>query len=432
LADRVAQDGVRAVLACFADLAGRMRAKLVPRESLTRLTGPGLRFSGFAAGMFGRTATEGDLTIRPDVSTYLYVPFLAPDLAMVQCDVFLDDEPWPFSSRGILAGMLAELAGRGLHLRIGAEIEYFLVERDTDGRLRVADRRDTATQSCYDARGLIRYHDHLSEVTAAVNQLGWSAYGSEHEDANGQYEQNFEHAEALVTADRVVAFRHLLGALAERRGLTATFMPKPFGDQSGSGLHLNLSLWRDGRSLFGDPDDPRGLGLSTVGYAALAGLMEHSPALMALAAPTVNSYKRFAHDPRTGGMSWVPVRASYGGDDRHQMFRVPDGHRIEYRASDSAANPYLALATVTAAMLDGLDRDLDPGQPGEPGPFLPPTLIHAVEAMMVDRTVAAALDIAAPTQGLVSGYFARTKRQEFLDWHLRVSDVEVDWYLSTW
>ncbi len=430
LADRMAADGIRFILATFVDLDGRIRAKLVPRESLDGLTGVGLRFSGYAAGKLGRGPNDADLTAVPDPTSYLALPFISPDLAMVQCDVYQGDRSWPYSPRVILRSMLERLARQGQTLQVGAEVEYFLVRPEADGRISVADRRDTGDFACYDARGVTRMYGHLTEVSAAMNQLGWSAYSSEHEDANGQFEQNFGHAEAMVTADRVIAFRYLVSVLAERRELTATFMPKPFAGQIGSGLHLHVSLWRDGSPLFPDGTDPRGLGLSTVAYHVIGGLLDHASALLGVVAPTVNSYKRFAPANSSGRTSWAPARASYGGDDRQHLVRVPDGDRIEFRASDSAANPYLAMAGVVAAALDGMSRRLDPGEPGTPGPWLPPTLMHAIESLLLDPSIAAALDSAADTPGLVSTYYAKTKRQEFLDWHQDVSEWEIRRYLT--
>jgi glutamine synthetase len=430
LAERLAADGVRFILATFVDLDGRIRAKLVPRESLDRLTGAGLRFSGYAAGQLGRKPSDPDLTARPDPTSYMALPFISPDLAMVQCDLYQGVRSWPYSPRAILRAVLELLARQGQTLQVGAEMEYFLVRPVADGRISVADSRDTSDQSCYDARGITRMYGHLTEVSAAMNQLGWSAYSSEHEDANGQFEQNFTHAEAMVSADRIIAFRHLVSVLAERRELTVTFMPKPFGHQNGSGLHLHISLWRDGSPLFPDDADPRGLGLSTVAYHVIGGLLDHASALLGVVAPTVNSYKRLAPDNGSGRTTWAPLRASYSGDDRHHLVRVPDGNRIEFRASDSAANPYLAMAVVVAAALDGMGRGLDPGEPGTPGKWLPPTLMHAIESLLLDPTIAAALDSATDTPGLVSTYYAQLKRQEFMAWHHDVSDWEVRRYLT--
>ena len=207
--------------------------------------------------------------------------------------------------------------------------------------------------------------DHLSTVSKYMNQLGWANYANDHEDANGQFEQNFAYADALTSADRLIFYRYMVHTLAHNAGLAATFMPKPFGNLTGSGLHLHSSLWdaRTGAELFADPADPRGLGLSRLAYHYIGGLIEHAPALAAVTCPTVNSYKRFGVGAPNSGATWAPAYATYGGNNRTQMLRVPDGGRVENRACDGSANPYLAMAAQLAAGLDGIDRGLDPGEP---------------------------------------------------------------------
>lgn len=446
LAERVAADGVRFILATFVDLNGKPCAKLVPVQALEMLETDGVGFAGYAAGALGQTPSDPDMMAIPDPTSYMPLPFVRPDLAMVQCDLHVEGRPWPYAPRVILRAMLDRLADRGLSLQVGAEAEYFLVKQDPDsGALRVADDLDRADRPCYDARGLTRMYEHLTEVSTALNVLGWGNYANDHEDGNGQFEQNFTHADAMVTADRLVAFRYLVSTLAERRGMTATFMPKPFGDRTGSGLHMHMSLWRDGSPLFPDPADPRGLGLSPDAYAFLGGVLAHAPALQAVLAPTVNSYKRTTAVSTSSGATWAPRHATYGGNDRTHLVRVPDGDRIEVRVGDGAANPYLAMAALLAAGLDGMERGIDPGDPGgavgvsgtggAAARPLPPTLLHAVEEFDASEVVRAGLDAALPgggplDAGAVSGYYAAAKREEFLAWHAEVSDWEVRRYLT--
>jgi glutamine synthetase len=194
---------------------------------------------------------------------------------------------------------------------------------------------------------------------------------------------------------------------------------------------MHMSLWRHGSPLFPNPADPRGLGLSPVAYNFLGGVIEHAPALLAVLAPTVNSYKRTAAVSTASGATWAPRSATYGGNDRTHLVRVPDGNRVEIRVGDGSANPYLAMAAVLAAGLDGMDREMDPGEPGgaiESAP-LPPTLLHAVEEMVKDTVVRGGLDAAAEGD-TVSEYFATVKREEFLTWHSQVTDWEVKHYLT--
>jgi glutamine synthetase len=425
IAARARSDDVPFLLALFVDLTGKPCAKLVPVEAAEAFQADGVGFAGYAVGAIGQQPSDPDLIAVPDPTSYTLLPWVREGLALVHCDPHVGGEPWPFAPRVILK-KACERADADL--AVGAEVEYFLVSRDADGRLAPADVRDVAPRPCYDARGLTRMHDHLAEVSTAMNALGWANYANDHEDGNGQFEQNFTFADALTTADRVVTARYLISVLAERRGMTATFMPKPFTDRTGSGLHLHLSLWRDGDALFPDDDDVRGLGLSKTAYAFLAGVLDHAGGLQAVLAPTVNSYKRTGAGAPRSGATWSPRRASYGGNDRTHLVRVPDGHRIELRGGDGSANPYLAMAATLAAGLDGVDRALDPGDPGSAtGPDLPPTLLHAVDALVADPVVAGALDVAGPG---VCGYFADRQRTEFLDWHATVGPWEIDRYLT--
>ena len=223
---------------------------------------------------------------------------------------------------------------------VGAEAEYFLVRRTPGGGITVADPMDEANAPCYDARALTRMFDHITTVSRHMNALGWANYANDHEDANGQFEQNFRYADPLTTADRVIVFRYMVHTLAAQAGMLATFMPKPFTHLTGNGLHMHLSLWDgDGAELFADAADGRGLGVSSLGYSFIAGLLEHAEALTAVACPTVNSYKRLAAPAPNSGAAWSPTYATYGGNDRTHMLRVPEPGRVEDRCIDGSANP---------------------------------------------------------------------------------------------
>jgi glutamine synthetase len=428
LADRAAADDVRFLLALFVDLTGKPCAKLVPVEAADELQHEGVGFAGYAVGAIGQQPSDPDLIAIPDLGSYTPVPAVRDGLALVHCDPHVHGEPWPFAPRVILKAQLERARSKRLEPFVGAEVEYFLVNRDSDGALRPSDADDVADQPCYDAHGLTRMYDHLTDISSAMNGFGWGNYANDHEDGNGQFEQNFAFADALTTADRVITARYLISTIARRRGMTATFMPKPFTDRTGSGLHLHLSLWRDGDSLFPDPSDDRSLGLSALAYAFVAGILEHAAGLQAVIAPTVNSYKRTGARSTRSGATWSPRRAGYGGNDRTHFLRVPDGQRVELRGGDGSANPYLAVAATLAAGLDGVERDLDPGPAGSSGGVeLPPTLLHAVDALLADPVVGGALDAAGPG---VCEYFAALKREEFLDWHGTVGSWEIDRYLT--
>ncbi|WP_433602401.1 type III glutamate--ammonia ligase [Nocardia sp. CA-135953] len=427
LAEQARASGTTFILAVFATLSGKPCAKLVPVQAVDQLAEEGVGFAGYAAGMIGQQPRDPDLVAIPDVATFTPIPFVRPGLAMVHCTPHVEGRPWPYAPRVILARTLARAAEHGYTVKVGAEIEYFLVDRTARG-LAPADAADVSLQPCYDARDVTRMYDHLAEVSQAMNSLGWGNYASDHEDGNGQFEQNFDYADAMTTADRVITARYLLSVIAEKRSMKATFMPKPFTDRTGSGMHMHLSLWADDRPLFPDADDPRGLGLSPTAYGFIAGLLDHACALQGVIAPTVNSYKRIGATSTASGATWSPRYPTYGGNDRTHYLRVPDPHRVELRGADGSANPYLAMAAAVAAGLDGIDRALHPGGPGEQrGGMLPMTLIHAMDALEADPILTAALDIAGPG---VAAYFAERKREEFFAWHNTVSEWEIERYLT--
>jgi glutamine synthetase len=428
LAERAHASGTKFILALFVTLTGKPCAKLVPVEAVEMLAEEGVGFAGYAAGGMGQVPKDPDLIAIPDASSFTPIPFVRPGLGLVHCDPYVNGEPWPFAARLILKETLAKAAEIGLSVNIGAEVEYFLVTRTEDGALTTADQSDLSAQPCYDARDVTRMYDHLTEISQAMNSLGWGNYANDHEDGNGQFEQNFAYAEALTTADRVITARYLLSVLAERRGMLATFMPKPFGNRTGTGMHMHMSLNDASGPLFPDSTDVNGLGLSTTAYAFIAGILDHACALQAVIAPTVNSYKRTGAATTTSGATWAPRGATYGGNDRTHYLRVPDGNRVELRGADGSANPYLASAAAITAGLDGISRRLDPGPPGTgTGAPLPLTLLHAVDAFEADSVVAGTLD--GVGEG-VAAYFAQLKRDEFFDWHNTVSAWEIDRYLT--
>lgn len=437
------EDGIEFFFAMFVDMHGRPCAKLVPARFLESLLTEGVGFAGFAVGPMGQTPADPDMVAIPDPRSYTPVPW-QPGLAALQCDLFVEGEVWPYSPRVILERQLARLDERGMVLNCGVELEYFLVRRSPDGSIAPADPLDTAAQPCYDAKGLTRMYDHLTVVSKYLNQLGWDNYANDHEDANGQFEQNFRYADALVTADRTIFFRYMIHMLANQADLAATFMPKPFANLTGNGMHVHCSLWNStgDEPLFLDLDDPRGLGLSTMAYQFIGGLLDHAPALAAVTAPTVNSYKRIGVGPPDSGATWAPAYATYGGNNRTQMLRVPEPGRVENRIVDGSANPYLAFTALLAAGLDGIDRELDPGEPNRDNLFaLPLEEITARGIQVVPATLADAIgelegdDVLRQALGQVPGgdyidYFAQTKRDEFSQYHRSVSMWEVERYLS--
>ena len=441
---KLARDGdIEFLFAQFVDMHGKPNAKLVPAHHLDDLLSDGAGFAGFAAGDIGQGPHDPDLIAMPDVRSYTPLPW-KPGVARFACDVTVEGEEWPYCPRTILRHQLERAAALGYEFRIGAELEYFLVRRREDGSIEVADALDTLEQPCYDMRGLTRNLDFVSTVSRNVTALGWDNYATDHEDANGQFEQNFEFDDALVTCDRAVFFRYMVEALAQEQGLIATFMPKPFAHLTGNGCHFHMSLWKDGENLFeADPaDDPRGLGLSELAYQFVGGLKAHAKAYIAVTAPTVTSYKRLVVGAPTSGATWAPAYVSYGYNNRTQMLRIPGPGRIEDRTVDGSCNPYLAATVVLAAGLDGIERGLDPGEPNALNLYetdeaqrkelgidvLPANLLDATRELERCDVLRAALGRARDEDYL--DYYVSCKRREWQQAHEQITQWELDRYLQ--
>jgi glutamine synthetase len=439
----VADRGIEFLFAQFVDMHGKPSAKLVPADHLDDLLRDGAGFAGFAAGEIGQGPHDPDMIAMPDPRTLTILPW-QPNVARFACDVTVEGEPWPFCPRTILRRALARLSDLGYELKVGAELEYFLVRRTPTGGIEIADPLDTLEAPCYDMRALTRNLDFVTTVARAVTGLGWDNYATDHEDANGQFEQNFAFADALTTCDRAVFFRYMVEALAQQRGLIATFMPKPFANLTGNGCHFHVSLWRDGRNVFAcDPaEDPRGLGLSQLGYQFIAGLKAHAKAYIAITAPTVNSYKRLVVGAPTSGATWAPAYVSYGYNNRTQMLRIPDAGRIEDRTVDGACNPYLAATAMLAAGMDGIARELDPGEPNSANLYqlsaeerqaagietLPENLLDATREL--ERDPALRDWLGSTPKGDYVDYFIEVKRREVRTAHEQITAWELERYLQ--
>ncbi len=439
----VKDDGIEFLFAQFVDMHGKPSAKLVPAHHLDDLLTEGAGFAGFAAGDIGQGPDSPDMIAMPDPTTLTILPW-RPTVARLACDVTVEGEPWPYCPRTILRRALARAAELGYELKIGAELEYFLLRRADDGSLQLADPLDTLDQPCYDMRALTRNLDFVSEVSAAVTGLGWDNYATDHEDANGQFEQNFAFADALTTCDRAIFFRYMVESLAQQRGLIATFMPKPFSHLTGNGCHFHVSLWRDGVNLFErDPgEDPRGLGLSELAYNFIGGLKANAKAYIALTAPTVNSYKRLVVGAPTSGATWAPAYISYGYNNRTQMLRIPAPGRIEDRSVDGSCNPYLAATAMLTAGLDGVQRELEAGDPNSANLYLmdaaareaagiellPANLLDATREL--ERSDALRAGLGKTADGDYLDYFVEVKRREVQAAHEQITQWELDRYLQ--
>ncbi|MDR3633911.1 MAG: type III glutamate--ammonia ligase [Isosphaeraceae bacterium] len=437
-------DGIAYLLIQFVDLHGAAKVKLVPASSLRTAVESGAGFAGAAVWGMGQGPHSHDLMARADVETYTPLPY-EPGVARFAADLYVDGVPHPYCPRGNLKRVLQRARQMGYAFNVGMEPEFFLVTRNPDGTIAGWDphRVDDLRKACYDFKGMSGALDFLRAMNDALLALDWGVYQSDHEDANYQYEINFKYADALTTADRLTFFRMLAGQIAQRCGATATFMAKPFAGRTGSAAHAHYHLAdsHSGKNVFVDESDPRGLGLSRLGYHFLGGVLRHAPALCAVTSPTVNCYKRLqvgaALTGVRSGFTWVPAFITYGDNNRTQMLRVPEPGHVEDRTVSAACNPYLALAAYLAAGLDGIARGLDPGEPNlgnlyEQGletmadrgiKTLPQSLPEALHHFEDDEVIREAL-------GPIAGEFLRLKREEWREYHAQVETWEIQRYLT--
>ena len=357
LAAYAEQNGVKYFLISFVDLFGVMRSKLVPATAIDKVARSGAGFAGFAA-WFDMTPAHPDVLVMPDPESVIQLPWKR-EVAWVTGDLMMDGKPVEQNPRQVLKRVIADAARDGYAMKTGVECEYFLITPDGQ---QISDGADTQTKPCYDQQALMRRYDVITEICDSMIELGWQPYQNDHEDANGQFEMNWEFDDCLKTADRHAFFKFMVKSIAEKHGLRATFMPKPFPNLTGNGCHAHVSLWStsSGAPLF---EDERGeLGLSSLGYQFIGGLIHSAEALVAITNPTVNSYKRI-NAPRTvSGATWSPNTVTFGGNNRTHMIRIPDTGRFEFRLPDGAANPYLLPAGVLASGLDGIRNKRSPGE----------------------------------------------------------------------
>ena len=355
---KVAKDrGIKYFMISFTDLFGGQRAKLVPTAAIGDMQRDGAGFAGFATWL-DMTPAHPDLFAMPDPDAVIQLPW-KKEVAWVAADTIMDGKEVDQAPRLVLKKVVANAAAKGLRMKSGVEAEFFLITRDGQA---ISDEYDSATKPCYDQQALMRRFDVIAEICDHMGSLGWAPYQNDHEDANGQFEMNWGFDDALTTADRHSFFKFMVKSIAEKHGLRATFMPKPFAGLTGSGCHVHLSIWDKAgkKNTFADGSDE--MGLSEQGYHFLGGIMKHAPGMAAITNPTVNSYKRI-NAPRTvSGATWSPNTITWTGNNRTHMVRVPGPGRFELRLPDGAANPYLLQAAVLAAGMDGVATKADPGK----------------------------------------------------------------------
>jgi glutamine synthetase type III len=357
LGDTAKKQRIKYFLISFLDLFGTMRAKIVPAGAIDAVAKSGAGFAGFAT-WFDMTPADPDILAMPDPGSLIQLPW-KPEVAWVAADLVMGGKEVAQNPRQVLKRVVATAAKEGYELKSGVECEYFMITPDGKS---ISDAADQQSKPCYDQQALMRRYDVVAEICDAMTVIGWKPYQNDHEDANGQFEMNWEYDSALRTADRHAFFKYMVKSIAEKHGLRATFMPKPFINLTGSGCHVHASLWstKAKKNVFDDPKDE--LGLSRIAYHFVGGVMHSAQALCAITNPTVNSYKRINAPVTASGATWAPNMVTYSGNNRTHMIRIPEAGRFELRLADGAANPYLLQAALLVAGLDGIKNKRHPGK----------------------------------------------------------------------
>ena len=421
LAQVAKEKAIKYFLISYTDLFGHQRAKLVPAAAIEGMQTAGAGFAGFATWL-DMTPADPDLFARPDPASLIQLPW-KPEVGWLAADLWMDGKPVAHAPRNVLKAQIAKAAELGLQMKTGVECEFFLVTPDGAA---IGDAGDTQVKPCYDQQALMRRYDVITEICDAMLALGWSPYQNDHEDANGQFEMNWLYDDALVTADRHAFFKYMAKSIAEKHGLRATFMLKPFMHLTGNGCHMHVSLWKGETNVFeGD-----GTNLSAAGLNFIGGVIHSAQALAAITNPTVNSYKRINAPRTTSGATWSPNSVTWTGNNRTHMIRVPEGDRFELRLADGATNPYLLPAAVLAAGLDGLAEARDPGPRLDINMYtdghtagevktLPLNLLDALRALQASPVLAGALGELVPA-------YLKLKQAEWNDFSRHLTQWERD------
>ncbi|OWU83245.1 glutamine synthetase [Oceanicola sp. 22II-s10i] len=413
LAKFAEKNGVKYFMISYTDLFGGQRAKLVPTQAIAGMQTDGAGFAGFASWL-DLTPAHPDVLAVPDPASVAQLPW-KPEVAWVAADCTMEGELVAQAPRNVLKKLVAEAADKGYRVKTGVEAEFFLLSADGS---EISDAYDTAEKPCYDQQALMRRYDVVAEICDYMLELGWGPYQNDHEDANGQFEMNWDFDDALVTADRHSFFKFMVKSVAEKHGLRATFMPKPLPGLTGNGCHAHISVWDKAGKVNAFADDNAALGLSADGMHFLGGIVAHAKGMTALTNPTVNSFKRINAPVTHSGATWAPNTVTWSGNNRTHMIRVPGPGRFELRLPDGAANPYLLQAAIIAAGLSGLASKTDPGQRldidmyaeghlAKDAPRLPLNLLDAIRAFEADGALTAALGAE------FSAAYAKLKMQEW-------------------
>ncbi|MGI6449736.1 MAG: type I glutamate--ammonia ligase [Desulfitobacteriia bacterium] len=427
--------GVKFIRLQFTDIFGVLKNIAIPIEQLPKALDGELMFDGSSIEGFARIE-ESDMYLRPDLNTFVTFPWRPAEggVARLMCDVAnADGTPFAGCPRTALKKVLAEAAELGYKLYIGPELEFFLFHVDSEGR---------PTTSTHDKAGYFDLtpvdlgENARRDMVVNLEQMGFEIEASHHEVAPGQHEIDFKYTDALEMADKMVTFRFVVRTIAQRHGLHATFMPKPIFGIAGSGMHVNQSLFKDGRNAFYDPEAP--MGLSQVATSYIAGLLVHAKAFTAITNPTVNSYKRLVPGYE------APCYIAWSGKNRSPLIRIPAKRgastRIELRSPDPSCNPYLALAVQLKAGLDGIKQRMTPPPPIDLNIFamddrqrqelgihsLPADLREALSELNKDKIIQDALG------EHIYERFVAAKMKEYDSFRTAVHQWELDNYLATY
>lgn len=429
----VKENNIRFIRLQFTDILGSLKNVAITASQLEKALDNQCMFDGSSIEGFVRIE-ESDMKLHPDLKSFVPFPWRkAPDnVARLICDVYKHDgTPFEGSPRQVLKNVLDDALKLGYTFNVGPECEFFLFRKDDEGKPTLKTFDDAGY---FDMGPVDPGEDVRRDIVLTLEQMGFEIEASHHECARGQHEIDFKYGDALTTADKVITFKLAVKTIANMHGLHATFMPKPIFGIAGSGMHLNLSMSKDGKNVFYDESDKNGL--SQIAYSFIAGIMEHVKGITAITNPLVNSYKRLVPEFE------APVYIAWSAQNRSPLIRVPaargNGTRIELRSADPSANPYLALAVTIAAGLDGVKRGLTP-PPAVDGNIyamtaaqrkkqkigsLPASLEEALIELQKDKLVCDTLG------SHVLEKFVEAKQLEWLEYKTRVSQWEIDKYLS--
>ncbi len=438
--DSLKDEGVRYCVGAYVDIHGVPKGKFVPIDHFVDFARGSELYTGYALDGLGQSPNDDEINSVPDLDRGCILPWNR-EVAYYPADNEFNGKPYEVNARVVLKKVLAEAADMGFGMNLGIECEVFVVRQNESGQLEIPNDDDDLVKACYDVKRFMDRYEWINKMASTINDLGWDLYSLDHEDANSQFEFDFKYADALTMCDRFIFFRMMAKHYAAEEGLLATFMPKPFADKTGSGAHFNMSLYNldNGNNLFKcDPSaDPRGLGLTQLGYQFIGGVLKHGPALCAAFAPTVNSYKRLVRRGLMAYYSWAPVFNSYGKNNRTNALRVPmNGGRVESRNADAACNPYLAASLVLAAGIEGIREGVDPGDAHEDNLYeYSPAELEAAGIEELPRTLDEAVQRFAenPFVTRVLGQELRDefiihKSEEWRQYHQTVSQWEIDQY----